>query len=309
MTHLAYKHIPFVSTRLTFFLLFIAASLPLSAQSREVEQDMFEAMRTDEKAAVIAVHYGNTDGSSCIGRFNEKLRAAFPQCTFREAWTSFPAIRQMNEQGQVKQTLTHVLQALYTEGYTHVLIQSSNIADGVEMAYIRHEAESYQGKFKQVRIGNTLLAEPADYQEAIRIVTSHYGQKKMANVLVAGGEDSENPSAFSMLDYMLGWQGYTDWLVVAEDGFPTVEQLQKQLKQRKLKKVHLIPFTFAAADEQHVGLLKQSLQKAGYKVTLGSQPLGKLDDIIDLFVNHALHARQYRTYSPLELKMQEALGR
>lgn len=292
----------------TLLLLLLTAALPLLAQSREVEQDLFEAMRSDEKAAVIAVHYGSANGIAAIARFNEKLQAAFPQCTFREAWTCLPAIRQMNEQGQTKQTLTHVLQTLHAEGYTHVLIQPSSIFDGMETAYIRHEAETCQAKFKQLRIGSPLLSEPADYEEAIRLAAKHYGQKKVANVLVAGGEDCENPAQFAMLDYMLRLLGYNDWLVVAEDGFPTTEQLLKLLKQRKQKKVHLIPFTFATASEQNIGQLRQTLQKAGYKVTTGTQPMGQLDDIISLFVSHAQHARLYRTYSQLELKMQEALG-
>lgn len=295
--------------QLTFtLLLLLTTALPLLAQSREVEQDLFEAMRSDDKAAVVAVHYGTAGNTTAIAHFNEKLQAAFPQCTFREAWTSLSAIRQMNEQGQTKQTLTHVLQALHVEGYTHVLIQPSSIFDGMETAYIRHEAEACQAKFRQLRIGSPLLSEPADYEETIRLAAKHYGQKKVANVLVAGGEDCENPAQFALLDYMLRLQGYNDWLVVAEDGFPAAEQLQKQLKQRKLKKVHLIPFTFATASEQHIGQLRQTLQKAGYKVTTGNQPMGQLDDIISLFVGHARHASLYRTYSLLELKMQDALG-
>ncbi|MBQ9361915.1 MAG: sirohydrochlorin cobaltochelatase [Bacteroidaceae bacterium] len=265
-----------------FFFLLLTTQLPLSAQSTEVEQDLFESMRQSDKAAVIAVHYGTCNEQQrqlCIERFNEKLRASFPDCTFREAWTSFPAVRQMKERGQTRQTLTYVLDALCMEGYTHVLVQPSSITDGVEMDYIRHEAAIYTGKFKQLRIGSPLLSIPGDYEKAILATAAAYGQKKTANVLVVGGEDNENPSQFAMLDYMLRCKGYENWFVVAEEGFPETEYLQQQLKQRKQKKVNLIPFVFAADDDLSVSKLKQTLEKAGYKVTLTPHALGEVDGI------------------------------
>ncbi|MBQ9639964.1 MAG: sirohydrochlorin cobaltochelatase [Bacteroidaceae bacterium] len=283
---------------------------PLCAQNTEVEQDLFESMRNADKAVVVAVHYGVTDDSQrqlCIERFNSKLQAAFPQCAFREAWTSFPAVKQMKQRGQTKWTLNAVLDDLCMEGYTHVLVQSSNIVEGVEMEYIRHEAALYANKFKQLRIGNTLLAEPGSYQQAIQAIAASFGEKKVANVLVVGGEDSESPSQFAMLDYMLRSGGYANWFVVAEEGFPQAEELKKQLKAKKQKKVNLIPFTFAAEDHAQLNELEHELQKAGYKVTLTEHTLGEVDGILDLFIGHAKHAQRYRAYSPLEIKMQGAL--
>ncbi len=291
-------------------LLLLTLFTPISAQNTEVEQDLFESMRNADKAAVVAVHYGICDDQQrqlCIERFNQKLKATFPNCAFREAWTCFPAIRQMKERGQTRQTLTYILDELFTEGYTHVLIQSSNIVEGVEMEYIRHEAALYTNKFKQLRIGSTLLSQPADYEKAILTTAASYGEKKMANVLVVGGEDSENPSQFAMIDFMLHYKGYDNWFVVAEEGFPEAEHLKKQLKQRKQKKVNLIPFTFAAENSQPINQLTQTLQKAGYKVTQTTHTLGEADDILNLFIQHARHAQQYRSYSPLEIKMQEIL--
>lgn len=298
-------------TRTCFsFLLFFTLFTPLFAQNTEVEQDLFESMRNADKAAIVAVHYGICDEQQrqlCLERFNQKLKAAFPNCAFREAWTCFSAIKRMKERGQTRQTLTYILDELCTEGYTHVLIQSSNIVEGVEMEYIRHEAAIYANKFKQLRIGNTLLTEPADYEKAILSTATLYGEKKVANVLVVGGEDSESPSQFAMLDYMLHYNGYDNWFVVAEEGFPGIEHLQKQLKQRKQKKVNLIPFTFAAEDSQSLNELSQALQKAGCKVTQKTHTLGETDDILNLFIQHAKHTQQYRAYTPLEIKMQQVL--
>jgi sirohydrochlorin cobaltochelatase len=294
--------------RLALALTLSLASLALFAQSREVEQDMFEAMRPTDKAAVVAVHYGSDADSPCIRLFNQKLQEAFPQCALREAWTSLRAIAEMNSRGQVRQTLTHTLEDLYKQGFTHVLIQSANMSDGVEMAYIRHEAESLSRHFRVVRIGSALLDEPADCAEVLRSLKAEYGQKKTANVLVVGCEGSDAPAHSALLDYMLREQGYADWFVVAVEGFPTLDHLQRQLKQRKLKKVNLIPFSFEPTDAALLDGLRQTLQKAGLKVTESTLPLGMLDGVAQHFVNLARHAALYRSYSPLELKMQESLG-
>lgn len=295
-----------------FFILTLMVVVPLYAQTAEVEQDMFESMRGADKAAIVTIYYGTTDDAQqrrCIDPLNEKLRKAFAGVAVFEAWTHQPAVRQMEERGSVKCTLTHLLDQLKAEGFTHVLIQPSSITDGVEMEYIRHEAAVFVGKFKQLRVGGALLTTPDDHEQVIRQIASEYGSKKLANVLVVGGEGGESPARFAMLDYMLRHLGYDNWFVVAEDGFPTVEHLQRQLKQRKQKKLNLIPLTFTSKNVENIDALRQQLQKAGYKVSLTEHTLGEVDGILNLFVSQAQHTRMFRTYTPLELKMQEALTR
>ena len=297
-----------------FFVLIMVALCRPHAQTAEVEQDVFESMRGADKAAIVAVYYGTTDEGQqqrCIAALNAKLQKAFAGVAVFEAWTHQPAVRQMEERGSVRCTLTHVLDQLRAEGFTHVLIQPSSIIDGVEMEYIRHEAAIYVGKFKQLRVGGALLTTPDDYEQTVRQIAAVYGSKKLGNVLVVGGEGGESPAQFAMLDYMLRHLGYDNWFVVAEaeDGFPTVEHLQRRLKQRKQKKLNLIPLTFTSKNTENIDEIRQQLQKAGYKVSLTEHTPGEVDGIQELFVNQAKHTRMFRTYTPLELKMQESLRR
>ena len=85
-----------------------------------------------------------------------------------------------------------------------------------------------------------------------------------------------------------------------------VESLKKQLKSNKIKKVHLIPFTFAQSSQYTSSTLQewtQQLQEAGYKVTTEMRCLGDLDAIMDIFENHIRHAEKFRRYSAKEMKL------
>ena len=56
-------------------------------------------------------------------------------------------------------------------------------------------------------------------------------------------------------------------------------------------------------------VISEAFKAAGYKVSLTEHTPGEVDGIQELFVNQAKHTRMFRTYTPLELKMQESLTR
>lgn len=282
----------------------------VQAQNKEVEQDMFETLRPTDKAAIVAVYYGNPatpTNLETVNKLNQKLRAAFQDCAFREAWTSPTNIGQADKDTIIRHSLTQALEELHNDGYTHILLQPSFITEGMEMEYIQHEASVFTQQFKQIRISTPLLSKPEDYEEAIRAISSTYGRKKEANVLVLGDESNNSPAQAALIDYMLRHHDFDNWLVLSEEGFPTISHLQKQLKKRKLKKINLIPCTFTLASKETIEHLSQQLQKAGFKVNQTLHALGEDETLQSLIVKHALHTRNHRNYTPLEIKMQEAV--
>lgn len=66
---------------------------------------------------------------------------------------------------------------LKTDGYTHVLIQSTNIIEGIEMESLRKDVATMKSSFKEIRIGNPLLYTPEDY-EAVIVAITKMGRKK-----------------------------------------------------------------------------------------------------------------------------------
>lgn len=281
----------------------------ITAQVTEMEQDLFESMHDGDKAAIVAVHVGagNAMAQQCINRFNERLRQAYPQCDFREAWTSRKLIQQMTTNGvSYIPTPDELFSQLKKDGYTHVLIQSSNIVDGLEMQYLRYTVDASREQFKQIRLGDPLLSDASDYEQVAQATAEAYGSSKEANVLMCDGTTSTADSQYAMLDYTLRDKGFSGWFVGTANGFPSLDSLIRQLKGHKVKKVHLIPFLFTTNTQSHTALTSewaQQLQKAGYKVTTEIHGLGDVDAIIDIFINHIRHAEKYRRYSAKEIKL------
>lgn len=281
--------------------------LSTSAQY-ELNQDIFENMRTDDKAAVIAVHVGTADNYAmrvCLGQFNDRLRSEFPKCDFREAWTSTNAISQCAEQNFVRQSLADVLEELAHDGYTRVLLQPSVLVSGAEQSFIQHEMEGFAERFRRIRLAPPLLVSLADYEKVILATAAEYGVEKSVNILECSNADGEDETCYAAMEYILHDKGYSNWFVVCPDGFPSPKSLIRRLKQQKNKRVNIIPFTFAAVNqtsESHIALCK-ALASAGYKVTQIEHSLGEVKGILSLFMEKAKHTQLYRTYTPVERKM------
>lgn len=278
----------------------------------ETEQDIFEGMRQGEKAAVVAVHRGTTDNYAirvCIGQFNEQVKKDFPQCDFREAWTSQNAISECAERGLMRQSLADVLEELASDGYTRVLLQSSEIVKGIELDFIQHEIDGVAERFRRIRLTPPLLTAQSDYEKVILAIAAEYGIEKSVNVLVCDDNNGEEASCFAMLEYVLHDKGYSNWFVVSLNGFPSAESLIRQLKRQKNKNINLIPFAFAtsSANQDSYAELRKRLSSSGYKTTLIEHTLGEASSIRSLFSAKAKHSQQFRIYSPVEQKMMHNL--
>ncbi|MBO5584888.1 MAG: sirohydrochlorin cobaltochelatase [Bacteroidaceae bacterium] len=294
---------------LTIMLFFMACCIGALAQETEMEQDLFETMREGDKAAIVAVHQGAEDAQSrlSIDRFNTRLRKAYPNYTFYEAWTSRRLIQKMSVNGvSYVPTPDELFNQLHKEGYTHVLIQSSNIVNGADMQFLRHTVEATQPRFKHMRLGEPLLTDEQDYAEAAQATAEAFGSEKEANVLMCSSDAGPENAQFAMLDYALKDHDSRDWYVGTTGGYPSLESLIRQLKHQKVKKVHIIPFIFTAnaqATNEMVHEWAQHLQKAGYKVTSEARCLADVDAIMGIFERHIRHAEKFRRLTAKEQKL------
>ena len=163
--------------------LLLAISLFCSAHEggNFVPSDMLASMKSGEKAALLMVHFGTTHDDTraqTIDAINAQARKAFPDLEFREAYTSRIIIRRLKARGVVKNTPLDALLQLRGEGYTHIIVQSTNIIDGVEMESLRRDVESVLSFFKEIRVGTPLLYSVEDAEK----VTDILGQRLNASV-------------------------------------------------------------------------------------------------------------------------------
>lgn len=267
-----------------------------------VESELFGKLGPREKGAVLVVHFGTTYDDTralTIDATNAKMRETFPGVEVREAWTSRIILRKLKSRGVEKLNPTEALIKLHEEGYTHILVQSTNIIEGTEMKELRREVESLSLNFKDIRVGNPLLYAPEDYAIVVKSVCAamdraHKGGQK---VLVGHGTPDPATASYAMFDYMLKSEGHADYHVGTVEGYPAFGDVVRRLKSGKVKTVTLAPLMFVAGDHARndiAGEWKEELEKKGYKVNLYLKGLGENPGVQDLFIAHARFAAGHK---------------
>lgn len=267
-----------------------------------VESDLFGNLGERDKAAVLVVHFGTTYDDTralTIDAINAKMKEVFPGVELREAWTSRIILRRMKARGVEKLNPTEALIRLHEEGYTHVLVQSTNIIEGTEMKELRREVESLSLNFKDIRVGNPLLYAPEDYQVVVGAVTKAVDEayRNGQKLLVGHGTPDPATASYAMFDYMLKAEGHRNYHVGTVEGYPEYEDALRMLNAEGVKVVTLLPLMFVAGDHANndiAGEWKENLEKAGYKVNLYLKGLGGNPQVQDLFVAHARFAAGHK---------------
>lgn len=273
--------------------------------------DMLASMQPGDKAALLMVHFGTTHDDTralTIDAINRKAGEAFKGMELREAWTSRIVMRRMKVRGVDKPNPVEALERLKADGFTHILIQSTNIIEGIEMESLRKDAASLEKEFKDVRIGNPLLYTPEDYETVISAITKK-GAKEGLTLLVGHGTYTPATAQYAMLDYMLKTKGFKDYHVGTIDGYPSFDDMEAQAQASGIKKVMLMPFMFVAGDHAKndiAGDWKQELESKGYQVTVFMEGLGQNPEIQDLFIAHAHFITKHKMINITDKKKQYA---
>ena len=296
-----------------YLLFFLGCFLMGSAheEGNFVESDFLAGMQSGDKAALLMVHFGTSYDDTralTIDAVNAKAKAAFPKLEVREAYTSRIIIRKLKKQGMEKKTPLEALLALRAEGFTHVLIQSTNIIDGVEMESLRADAESVAAFFKDVRVGTPLLYSVEDTEKVVEILAARHATDNKAKehvVFVGHGTYVPSTATYSQVDYMLKAAGHTNFHVGTIEGYPSYDTMLAQLKADKTKSVKLVPFMFVAGDHARNDIAtdwKEALEGEGFTVTAVMEGLGQVPEIQDIFIDHIRFLLKHRMVGIMEKK-------
>lgn len=292
---------------LTTILLFIAIATFAHGGSNYEHSDFFKGMQSGDKAAILMVHFGTTHDDArelTIEALNNQAKQAFPSIELREAYSSRIVIKRLSERGIYKLNPLEALQKLHADGYTHILIQSSTIIDGVEMESLYKNVDEVSQLFKDIRIGTPLLYSPRDYEDVIKVLTAD-NKKDVAYVWVGHGTYDATTAQYAMLDYMLKAKGHTNCFVGTVEGYPEFDDVLIQLKASGLKDVVLIPFMFVAGEHAKNDIAEEwveALEKEGFSVKVNMQGLGENPAIRDLYLSHLKFITKHRKIGIMEKK-------
>lgn len=284
--------------------------MPAYAHGEEnfVHEDVMQNLREGDKIALMMVHFGTTHDDTravTIDAINRKVMQEFPLMEFREAYTSRIIMRRLAKRGVRKLNPVEALAQLKSEGFTHVIVQSTNIIDGIEMESLRKDIDQMRPLFKEIRLGMPLLYTPEDYKQVIGYLAGK-SKKKTFTILVGHGTYTPATAQYAMLDYMLQAEGHTDFAVGTVEGYPTFDNAVDRLQgQKKIKQVQLLPFMFVAGDHAKndiAGDMKEALEKKGYKVTPLLEGLGEQPAIQQIYIDHIRFILKHRQVDIVEKK-------
>ena len=280
-----------------FTAMMMAATMSAALYGEEggfVKSDFYKTMEKNDKASVLMVHFGTTfddTRKNTIDAVNDEAKKEFPDMEVREAYTSRIIMRRLKERGIVKDNPAEALDKLAKEGYTHIIVQPTNVINGVESKTLEQQLEMYKDKFKEIRTGSALLSTPEDYKAVAEIINKEVGElaDDEAVVLVGHGTHDSGNAAYPAMDYTAKSMGYKFYVGTIE-GFPEFDDVVKGLKKDNIKKVILMPFMFVAGDHANNDIAvdwKEELEKEGFIVEVKLISLGMMEDIRKMFINHA----------------------
>lgn len=280
-----------------FAAMMMAATMSAALYGEEggfVKSDFYKTMEKNDKASVLMVHFGTTfddTRKNTIDAVNEEAKKEFPDMEVREAYTSRIIMRRLKERGIVKDNPAEALDKLVKEGYTHIIVQPTNIINGVESKTLEQQLEMYKDKFKEIRTGSALLSTPEDYKAVAEIINKEVGElaDDEAVVLVGHGTHDSGNAAYPAMDYTAKSMGYKFYVGTIE-GFPEFDDVVRGLKKDNIKKVILMPFMFVAGDHANNDIAvdwKEELEKEGFTVEVKLTSLGMMENIRKMFIEHA----------------------
>lgn len=278
-----------------------------------VSSDMLATMKPGDKAALLMVHFGTTYDDTrarTIDAINAKAETAFPELEIREAYTSRIIIRKLKERGINKFNPLDALLKLRGDGFTHIIVQSTNIIDGVEMESLRRDVAAVLPFFTEIRVGTPLLYSVRDCELLINILENRKPEKG-SSVFVGHGTYTPANATYAQVDYMMKARGNKDFHVGTVEGYPTLETVLDQLKANKAKQATLIPFMFVAGDHAQNDIAedwKNALESAGIKVNVLMEGLGELPELQDLFIEHIRFSMHHKMVDIMKKKAHYATG-
>ena len=248
------------------------------------------------KTGILLVHYGTSNDNSrtqTIDKLNTRVAETFPDCAVVEAYSAPSVVRMLAKRGVRKLSIPQALDSLKTIGCTKLVVQSTMLLDGVMTEILKKEVGKVKKDFVAVSVVRPLLYSVDDCRMMIEmicksLIADKSGDAKNSQVVLVGhGSDSPANAMYSQIDYLLKAEGKPSWHVGTIEGFPTIDNVEKQLKGIKNKNVLLVPLLYIAGNHQKDdidGVWKTQLQSKGYHVDVVGKGLGEMTEIQEMII-------------------------
>ena len=255
---------------------------------------------SDKKPVVLMVSFGtsyNDNRDLSVGGMENAVQAAYPGYEVRRAFTSQIIIDKLKERDNI--TIDNVKEAmdrLVADGVKEVIIQPTHVMSGYEYDDVAEEVRKYIDKFDSFKIGKTLLAADADYDEVAGIITEatkDYDVEGTAVVFMGHGTEHTANETYAKLQAKLTAAGKTNYFIGTVEAEPSLEDVIGLVKESGATKVVLLPLMVVAGDHANNDMAgdeedswKSEFTREGFEVECVLKGLGQYEGIQALIVKH-----------------------
>ena len=258
------------------------------------------------KDAIVVMSFGTTYTDSrkaTIEKTVADIQAAHPDTKVVMAFTSHIIVERIQKnEGITIPTPEEALAKLKEEGYTRVALTTLDIIPGMEYAYDSAVFDLYKNQFKKMTLGTSLVywmgqeKQRDDVTETLKALSTEFPKtgKKDAILLMEHGTPHPANAYYSVMQARLNELGMNNVIIYTVEGWPSLETVMSQLKEKGIKNVTLIPMMMVAGDHANNDMAgnepdshKSILEKEGFHVSTYIHGLGENEAIRKLFVDRA----------------------
>ena len=250
---------------------------------------------------LLVVSFGTSFNDSrrlTIGAIEADLEEAFPAWSVRRGFTSQIIIDHVfARDGEVIDNVTQALDRAIDNGVKTLVVQPTHLMNGFEYTDLVDEIATYADAFEAIAVGEPLLTSDEDFAavaDAIVKATAEYDDGETAICFMGHGTEADSNAVYSGMQSVLDEKGCANYFVGTVEATPSVEDVLALVQAGNYKKVVLRPLMIVAGDHANNDMAgdeddswKSIFESAGFEVTCVVEGLGQLEEVQNLFVQHA----------------------
>lgn len=260
---------------------------------------MLASYMEKKKQGILVVSFGTSyeeTRKKNIDVMEQKIGDEFKEYEIRRAFTSEIIRRKLEKRDNIKiDNVPQALERMKNEGFEKVLVSSLHIIPGEEYEKIQKAVAKFDDQFEELKMAKPLLYSKEDHDEVIKALQRQIPNLKEDESVVFMGHGSEHHanSAYIVIQYLMEkHHSMNNVFMGTVEGYPELDDIIPTLEERKIKKVHLMPFMLVAGDHAINDMASDEedswrtiLEEKGFEVETHLVGLGENEEIQNIFVN------------------------
>ncbi|MCM2287207.1 MAG: sirohydrochlorin cobaltochelatase [Desulfobacula sp.] len=284
--------------KIIFALLFTCLILPAAvlASGHSHEREM--------KKGFLLVAFGSSvpEAQVSFDNIDKRVKQDFPDTPVFWAYTSSIIRNKLAKEGKILDSVPMALAKMTDQGFTHVAIQSLHTIRGEEFDDLANTVKAFEGLpdgIEKIIIGAPLLSSEKDMEAVTHAILKNIpAHRKKGDAVLLMGHGTPHPSNAFYAALMFHLQRKDPHVFVGTvEGSPDINDIIPMLKEKKLKKIFLMPFMSVAGDHARNDLAgdeedswKSILIKQGFECDITLKGTAEYDNMIDIWTSHLKEA-------------------